>query len=293
MPAQSALHPAQVFHPEWVLSSQSLHSGGLTIEHQIQPAGECEISDGLSHHVLVFELGSVSRQVMRLDGREYDNSLRQGDILLIPAGVPFFGACDSTDDVLAFIIHPIFLEQVALAANCPQSKGIELISTFKHRDQQIAGIVKSLQHEIHTAEWGNQLYLDSLTNLLAIHLLRHYTSQSIKRSKPEPGLGELKLNRVLDYINAHLEQEIQLADLAQVANFNPCYFTSLFKRSMGISPWQYIVQRRVERAKQLLKQHNHSISEIAIQCGFNSQSHFTYQFRKLTGVTPNKYRRDG
>lgn len=127
----------------------------------------------------MFELGHVSRQVMRLDGREYDNSLHQGDILLIPAGVPFFGACDSTDDILAFIIHPIFLEQLALAANCPQ-EGVELISTFKCRDQQIEGIVQSLQREIHTAEWGSRLYLDSLTTLLAIHLLRHYTSQPVQ-----------------------------------------------------------------------------------------------------------------
>ncbi|MBD2102526.1 AraC family transcriptional regulator [Leptolyngbya sp. FACHB-261] len=290
MSSKSALHPADVIQPEWVLSSQSLHSSGLTIEHQVQPSGECEISGGLTHHVLVFELGNVSRQVIRMDGQEHDSSLRQGDILLIPAGVPFFSACEAMDEVLAFIINPFFLEQLSLAADCPQAERVELASTFKHRDRQIEWIVRSLQREMQTAALGSRLYLDSLTNLLAIHLLRHYTLQPLKQSKPEPGLGGLKLNRVIDYINAHLEQEIQLADLAQVTNFNPCYFASLFKQSMRISPWQYIMQQRVERAKKLLEQHNHSILEVALQCGFNSQSHFTYQFRRLTGMTPNAYR---
>jgi len=223
-----------------------------------------------------------------MDGRSHDDSLHRGDLLLIPAGVPFSGACEITDEVLAFTIEPAFLERLSLAADYPHA--IELISTFKHRDPHIEGIAQSIQREIQTASWGNRLYLDSLANLLAIHLLRNYTSQPLRRSKPELGLGELALNQVLDYINAHFEQEIQIADLAQVTNFNPCYFASLFKRSMGISPWQYIVQQRVERAKKLLKQQNHSISEIAVQCGFNNQSHFTYQFRKLTGVTPKAYR---
>lgn len=153
MSSQSALHPANVVQPEWVLSSQSLHSGRFTIEHQVQPTGECVISGGLTHHVLVFELSNVSRQVIRIDGREHDNSLRQADLLLIPAEIPFFSACEATDEVLAFIIDPIFLEQLSLAANCPQARPIELISKFKHRDLQIEGIVQSIQREMQTAEW--------------------------------------------------------------------------------------------------------------------------------------------
>ena len=288
MSPQPDCHSAELTCPERVISSQSLHSGEFIIEHQIQPAGECDVSGGLTHHVLLLELGNVSRQIFCMDGRSHDDSLHRGDLLLIPAGVPFSAACATTDEVLAFTIEPAFLERLSLEADYPHA--IELISTFKHRDPHIEGITQSIQQEIQIADWGNRLYLDSLANLLAIHLLRNYTSQPLRRSKPEPGLGKLALNQVLDYIDAHLEQEIQLADLAQVTNLNPCYFSSLFKHSMGISPWQYVMQQRVEHAKKLLNQHHFSISEIAIQCGFNSQSHFTHQFRKLTGVTPKAYR---
>ena len=290
MSSESAIHRAEVVRPDWVQSRQSFHQGGLTAEHQVHPIGECETSKGLPYHVLVFELGSVSRQVMRLDSQEYDSSLARGNFFLIPAGAPFFGACESADEVLAFIIKPTFLESLALAVNPTQPERVELIGTFKRRDQQIEEIVHCFQRETQIENWGNRLYLESLTNLLAIHLLRNYSSRIPKPSKLKRGLSELKLSQVLDYIDANLDQEIRLADLAQVVNLNPCYFSSLFKLSTGISPWRYITQRRLERAKKLLKHHHCSISAIAVQCGFSSQSHLTHQFRKMTGTTPNEYR---
>jgi AraC family transcriptional regulator len=74
-----------------------------------------------------------------------------------------------------------------------------------------------------------------------------------------------------------------------VAGMSQYYFASLFKQSMGVTPWQYVMQQRLERAKELLTQRDRSIVEIALQCGFKSQSHFTQQFRKFTGVTPKRY----
>ncbi len=191
---------------------------------------------------------------------------------------------------MALIIDPIFLHQVALETNCPYPERVELLSVLKTRDHQIQCIVQSLQSEMHQSSWGSGLYLDSLANLLAIHLLRNYTVRPLKRRQYTEGLGELKLKRVLEYINAHLEQDVQLSDFAEVADLSQCYFASLFKQSMGNAPWQYVVGQRVERAKKRLKHGNNSLAEIALQCGFNSQSHFTQQFRKFTGVTPKAYR---
>lgn len=290
MSSQPAIHPADAIKEEWVLSRQVFQAGGLIVEHQVQPSGECEIPGGLTHHLLVFELGNVPRQVSRIGGWEYDGSLLQGELLLIPAQTPLFGACETTDEVLALIIDPIFLQRVALETNCPHPERVELLSVLKKRDRQIQFIVQSIQGEMQQAKWGSQLYLDSLANLLGIHLLRNYTERPLKLRQYDEGLGELRLKRVLEYINTHLEQDIQLSDLAEVANLSQCYFASLFKQSMGVAPWQYIVQQRVERAKKLLKQCNNSIAEIAFLCGFNSQSHLTQQFRKFTGVTPKTYR---
>ncbi|MBD2054749.1 helix-turn-helix transcriptional regulator [Oculatella sp. FACHB-28] len=290
MSSSRAIHPKDAIKPEQVISSQALQAGQLLLEHQIQPSGECEISGGLTQHLLVFELGHVDRQVFRMGGQEYDDSLGQGDLLLIPACTSFFGACEMIDEVLALSIDPDFLQQMALEIGCPHPERLELLSGFKIRDRQLQSIFQFIQTEIQQTKWGNQLYLDSLTNLLAIHLLRNYASRPLALRSPEEGLSKFRLNRVLEYINAHLVQDIQLADLAQAANLSQCYFASCFKQSLGIAPWQYVVEQRIERAKKLLKQSNDLITDIALQCGFNSQSHFTQQFRKHTGVTPKTYR---
>lgn len=290
MSSQPAIHTSDVVKDEWMLSSQIIHAGGLTVEHQVQPSGECEAPSGLTHHVLAFELGNVPRQVSRIGGREYDGPLLQGEILLIPAEASLFGACEMSDEILAFIIEPIFLLQVALETNCRYPDQIELLNVLKTRDPQIEFIALSVQREIQQAIWGSKLYLESLANVLAIHLLRNYTEHPPQLREYDGGLAQSKLRQVLEYINVHLEQDIQLTDLADAADMSQCYFASLFKQSMGITPWQYVVQQRIERSKVLLRQGNNSIVEIAFQCGFNSQSHFTQQFRKLTGSTPKMYR---
>jgi AraC family transcriptional regulator len=94
----------------------------------------------------------------------------------------------------------------------------------------------------------------------------------------------------LDYIHDNLHQDIKLADLAQLLSMSQFHFSHLFKQSIGISPYQYLFQQRVERAKQLLKQTERSITDIALACGFNSHSHLSKQFRQLTGMTPKAYR---
>jgi AraC family transcriptional regulator len=104
--------------------------------------------------------------------------------------------------------------------------------------------------------------------------------------------------QVLEYIHEHLDQNIKLADLAQLLGISQFHFSTLFKQAIGISPYQYLLQQRIERAKQLLKQTERfakgdakrTIMEIALECGFNSHSHLSKQFRRLTGITPTAYR---
>jgi len=99
-----------------------------------------------------------------------------------------------------------------------------------------------------------------------------------------------QLQQVLVYINTHLDRELSLAEIAQVINISPTYFASLFKSTTGISPHQYVIQQRVERAKLMLAKTDLAIADIALQVGFSSQSHLTQQFKQLTGMTPKQVR---
>ncbi|MEH2276461.1 MAG: AraC family transcriptional regulator [Nostoc sp.] len=94
----------------------------------------------------------------------------------------------------------------------------------------------------------------------------------------------------LDYIDTHLEGDLSLVQIARVVNISPTYFASLFKRATGISPHQYIIKQRVERAKLLLSKTYLMIADIAQVVGFSSQSHLTQQFKRLTGIRPKQIR---
>lgn len=105
-------------------------------------------------------------------------------------------------------------------------------------------------------------------------------------------MSDRQLLHVTEYINEHLDKNIKLADIAKLLDMSQFHFSRLFKKSLGISPHQHVIQQRVERAKQLLKQHDVSIADVAFQCSFNSQSHLGKWFREATGVTPKAYRRE-
>jgi len=139
---------------------------------------------------------------------------------------------------------------------------------------------------------GGKLYVKSLSNVLAIHLLRQYTAPNSRLIVYENGLSDRQILQVVEYINEHLHQDIKLADLAALLSISESHLSHRFRQSMGITPYQYLLQQRIERAKQLLREDNRSIMDIAFLCGFNSHSHLSKQFRQLTGITPKQYRLD-
>ena len=102
-------------------------------------------------------------------------------------------------------------------------------------------------------------------------------------------LSPENLRLILRYINENLERELTLTDMAAVLSLSACHFARKFKQAMGIAPYQYLIQQRVERAKHLLKQRQKAIADITLECGFSSQSQLTQHFRKLTGITPKAY----
>src|SRR5262249_21305547 len=133
------------------------------------------------------------------------------------------------------------------------------------------------------------LFGESLLNALAVHLQSRYGLKPV-RSAPRSRLPKARLNRVIEYVDSHLEQEITLGALAEIAGMSSHYFSELFKQSLGISPHQYVLRRRIDRGRKLLHDPSISVSEAAIRSGFSDQSHFTKLFRRIVGVTPTRYR---
>ncbi|MDV2993049.1 MAG: HTH-type transcriptional activator RhaR [Chroococcidiopsis sp. SAG 2025] len=171
-----------------------------------------------------------------------------------------------------------------------ESANVEIIPQFKLRDPLIQQIGLALKSELELEGLSDRLYAESMANALAVHLLKRYSLRKYKVHERVVGLSKLEIKQVIDYIHDNLEQNLTLLEIAAVIQTSPYHFARLFKKSLGITPHQYVISKRIERAKQLLEEHN-SIVRVAEKVGFQSQSHFTKMFRKYTGMTPQTYKK--
>ena len=133
-------------------------------------------------------------------------------------------------------------------------------------------------------------YGETLAAVLAEHLVRRYGSAPHEPVEVRGGLAPAQMRRVLNYVGTNLDRDITLRDLARQAGTSVFHFARLFKRRTGLSPHQYLLQRRIDQARSLLGDGNLSIGEVALRCGFAHPSHFSETFRRVTGVTPRAYR---
>lgn len=120
-----------------------------------------------------------------------------------------------------------------------------------------------------------------MTAALSAHLLRRYTTRKQEIKSYTEGFPKYKLKQVIGYINEHLDRNLSFSELANIVKISPHYFSSLFKQSTGVTPYQYVTKCRIEKAKKLLTKTELPIAEIAFQVGFQNQSHFTKVFRKI------------
>jgi AraC family transcriptional regulator len=125
---------------------------------------------------------------------------------------------------------------------------------------------------------------------LSAYLLQRYATRPCKNEILAGSLPRRRLQRVVDFIEANLASDVGLGELAAVAIMSPHHFSELFRRSTGESPHRYVVTRRLERAKNLLRETDLNILDIALSVGFADQSSFTKVFRRRVGVTPGAFR---
>ncbi len=290
-PAQVAVHPLDVLPKERIISQEAIHAGQLIVRHDIELANETEFPP-LSHHMLGLLLNGGTHEVNRFAGSEYNGQQRQGDFWLCPAGVSSFWRWESTDEEIVFILDPAFLRRIALESGCLNPDQVELKPMVQAHDPKLSSLSLVFLQEMQSNGLGGQLYCECLANQFAIHLLRHYCAVEPRFRTYEGGLSHPALVQAIDYIHAHLDQKLSLDQIAAHLNLSVYYFCTLFAQSVGTSPYQYVLQQRVERVKQLLKTTQLPLSEIAVMAGFNDQTQMSKHFRKLTATTPKAYRQE-
>ncbi|MGB7413137.1 MAG: AraC family transcriptional regulator [Thermosynechococcaceae cyanobacterium] len=234
-------------------------------------------------HALFISLGGCTWLNMPSNGYNQLQKLPAGSIAITPARVMHSAVIDEPSEFIILYLRPEFVSQGG-----ERTANYALKPSVVKSDSLIQAISTALSKT--APEEGDRLYAESLLHALSTHLLKRYSWQpSIKHFKPA-GLSALKLTRVHDYIEAHLQESLRLDDLAMTTNLSRYHFCRLFKQSVGTSPYRYILQQRIKRAKQLLCDQDLSLVEVALASGFANQSHFSRHFRQQVSVTPSYYR---
>lgn len=247
------------------------------------PAGHAEPTADHFHVLDLHASGPVQTSIC-LDDRKIRGTQVRGEINVVPAGATGRWLFATPVSAVLLRLAPAVLQEAADALNL-QRIHAELRPAVRTRDPHIEHIGWMLEAEKLAGHPRGRLWAESLAYTIALRLVRR--SQHAPDVRPSMRfLPKWRLRNVCDYIEAKLDEDLSLRELAAIAGFSVPHFKVLFRQSVGLSVHRYVVERRVERARQLLLLGRHTMTEIALNVGFAHQSHMTRCVGRVLGISP-------
>ena len=272
-----------------VYSSVDIGWQGIIVEfHRISPLELPEhYIDG---HRLAINIGQPIHYEWKEGNRWQQIILQPGDFCLQTHGELNFPRWRDDFEFLAIALTPEFVSQAFQEAGVPENIGFQ--TRRGASDTAIADFAHHFKRELESGSYCGSLYGESLAVAFALHLLECHGDRPQTLRKPSGKLSSQQLKQTIEHVHDCLEEEISLVNLSEQINLSAFHFARLFKNSLGLSPHQYILQSRVERAKKLIAAAaKPNLTDIGLQVGFYDQAHFTKAFKRLVGVTPRGFRK--
>ena len=278
------------FPGEPCAASDRLRWVGLeALRYRDQPPNEA-LQPPLTHHSLLLFLHTPKEFEAQYDGVNRVVPPRPGSILVVPAGSPARWRWSSHTDSLHVFLEPGLVDRVAAEAfeldparvSLPPLDGLDL--------PPLRAAMLAVNDELTADAAGGRLAAESLANLLAVHLVRNASAPRPPARRSDGALPQGKLRAVVEYVEGRLDAGLTLEQMAAAAHLSVYHFARQFKAATGLPPHQYVIVRRVERARQHLQGGDLSLAEVAACAGFSDQSQFTHHFKRLVGVTPGQFR---
>lgn len=259
---------------------------GVAVHRGIRSAGEGFGRHTHDFHSITVLLSSPGSSIWSYgEGKCHSVRPAAGDVFFCPAHVTTAVRTEKALESILLCLSPAIFNRVA-----DDSGGVTLNDTapaIMRKDSFIQRVVTSLADEVGREERaGGELFASSLATALGVHLSREYASGS-ESYKPAARLSDDELARLNRHIDRNLDTPLTLEDLASLVGRSRFHFSRLFKSSTGMTPHQYVVRCRVERARELLRAGS-SIAEVAAAVGFASQSHLHSHIQRVFGCTPGQ-----
>lgn len=268
----------------------------LEVAHTRYLPGEMEVPP-LRGYTVNLRLAGTGTVVTRFGGGVWERPQVARCVEVFTGYEPLEWALDgSISDNVNVLLGRDFVGRVAAEAGVDPER-VQILDALNASDPLAERILLSFLQEVRSAGLGGELYAQSLATALAVHLLREHSSlggrartQLAGAPREAAGLSARALGRVTDYIGANLASDLSLEELAGAANLSARHFSRLFKAATGLSPHQYVIRERVERARALLASTDVPVGRVALACGFSHQGHLARHFVRLTGTTPARFR---
>ena len=241
--------------------------------------GGLHVSGTPQEHHICFQMSSL-RIERRVAGRTLSHLAPEGGLSICPAGADFSADADENGTMLLVAIKP---SQLKLAAAESSAFHAQLLEQLSVEDEMLFNSARALATESAAGYPSGPLCWNEIARLFIDRLIARY--MSLPGSRPSPGvLDDKMLGLLKDYILEHLDEPIEVAELAATVRLSPFHFSRVFTRSVGISPYRYVVHLRLRRAVQLVRERRYSLADIASRTGFADQSHLSRWIRRVYGV---------
>jgi AraC family transcriptional regulator len=245
-----------------------------------------------SHHQVILSHRPPDKAYVRFDDVRMHRPPAAGSMVVVPAGVAMQLRSSGCKDSFHVYLEPRLVGQVAADAFGidPARLTVPALPGFQSTDLRSA--IDAVHRELMT-NTGGAIAAESLARTVAVQLIRQVRRQSasLPSVKPSGSLPQSKLRTVIDFVAENLDRNIGLEEMASVVHLSPFHFSRQFKSAIGLAPHQFVINRRVERARHLLqRQPELSLAEIALSAGFCDQSQFSHHFKRLVGLTPGQFR---
>jgi AraC family transcriptional regulator len=246
----------------------------------------------VGHPMLIYHLTRPTQVSRKIDGGPGNRQMiGPRRICLTPGDATTTWEHNGHPEILqVYLRGSIYQAAASEIYNCDGSSA-ELVPRFAVLDPMLEQLAIAITAALRDGTAGDELYIDTLAQMMGVHLARSHSTQSrAVRTPPMQKMSGWRMRRVIDYIEEHLDGNLSLEAMAAEVEISPMYLARAFKAAVGQSPHRYVLGRRIDRAKELLRNTDIPVVDVALSVGFSSQSHLSHWFQRYVGVSPAVYR---
>jgi len=248
----------------------------------------------IRHPSLIYHLHRPTEVSRRIAGNPFERALiGPRRICLTPGQAITRWQHSGHPEILqVYLRRSVYEGAVSEICGCDTSAA-ELVPRFAILDPLLEQLSIAIHNALKDGTVEDGLYIDTIAQMMAVHLARQHSTRSRPgRILPVQAIHSSKMRRLIEYIEANLESNLSLEAMGAEVGISPLYLARAFKAAMGQSPHQYVITRRLERAKELLRNTDMAVVDVALAVGFSSQSHLSHWFVRHVGVSPASYRKE-